>query len=86
MEELKFLPYRDSNSDPSVVLPVASRYTDYITALDIIHHPVFYLKHNVSQTVFCVSGHVWRDWEKSWKKVIQDNKSPSRNLNTGFTE
>jgi hypothetical protein len=22
-------PYRDSNSDPSVVLPVASRYTDY---------------------------------------------------------
>jgi hypothetical protein len=23
------LPYRDSNSDPSVVQPVASRYTDY---------------------------------------------------------
>jgi hypothetical protein len=24
----KFLPYRDSNSNPSVVQPVASRYTD----------------------------------------------------------
>jgi hypothetical protein len=23
-----FLPYRDSNSDPSIVQPVASRYTD----------------------------------------------------------
>jgi hypothetical protein len=27
MEKRKFLPYRDSNSDPSVVQPVASRYT-----------------------------------------------------------
>jgi hypothetical protein len=26
-----FLPYRDSNSDPSVVQSVASRYTDYDT-------------------------------------------------------
>jgi hypothetical protein len=25
----EFLDYRDSNSDPSVVQPVASRYTDY---------------------------------------------------------
>jgi hypothetical protein len=30
LEKTKFLrPYRDSNSDPSVVQPVASRYTDY---------------------------------------------------------
>jgi hypothetical protein len=28
VERRKFLPYRDSNSDPSVVEPVASRYTD----------------------------------------------------------
>jgi hypothetical protein len=28
----KFWPYQDSNSDPSVVQPVASRYTDYATA------------------------------------------------------
>jgi hypothetical protein len=27
-----FLPYRDPNSDPSVVQPVASRYTDFATA------------------------------------------------------
>jgi hypothetical protein len=27
--EEKFCLYRDSNSDPSAVLPVASRYTDY---------------------------------------------------------
>jgi hypothetical protein len=26
VEKRKFLPYRDSNSDPSVVQPVASRY------------------------------------------------------------
>jgi hypothetical protein len=25
-----YCPYRDSNSDPSVVQPVASRYTDYV--------------------------------------------------------
>jgi hypothetical protein len=29
VEKRKFLPYRDSNSDPSVIQPVASRYTDY---------------------------------------------------------
>jgi hypothetical protein len=29
LRKRKFLPYRDSNSDPSVVQPVASRYTDY---------------------------------------------------------
>jgi hypothetical protein len=29
MEKRKFLPYRDSNSDPLVVQPVASRYTCY---------------------------------------------------------
>jgi hypothetical protein len=30
MEKWKFLTLRDSNSDPSVVQPVASRYTDYV--------------------------------------------------------
>jgi hypothetical protein len=29
VEKRKFLTYRDSNSDPSVVQPVSSRYTDY---------------------------------------------------------
>jgi hypothetical protein len=29
VEKRKLLPHRDSNSDPSVVYPVASRYTDY---------------------------------------------------------
>jgi hypothetical protein len=29
MEKWKFLPYRDSNSRPPVVQPVASRYTDW---------------------------------------------------------
>jgi hypothetical protein len=29
MEKRKFLPYRDSNSDPSIVQPVGSRYNDY---------------------------------------------------------
>jgi hypothetical protein len=28
-EEKNYRPYGDSNSDPSVVQPVASRYTDY---------------------------------------------------------
>jgi hypothetical protein len=28
VEKRKFLPYRDSNSDPSVVQPVASPYID----------------------------------------------------------
>jgi hypothetical protein len=28
VEKRKFLTYRDSNSDPSAVQPVASRYTD----------------------------------------------------------
>jgi hypothetical protein len=28
VEKRKILPYRDSNSDPSAVQPVASRYTD----------------------------------------------------------
>jgi hypothetical protein len=31
VEKRKFLPYRDSNSDPSVIQPVASRYTDCAT-------------------------------------------------------
>jgi hypothetical protein len=35
VEKRKFLPYWDSNSDPSVVQLVAIRYTDYaIQALD----------------------------------------------------
>jgi hypothetical protein len=29
LEREKSCPYRDSNSDPSAVQPVASRYTDY---------------------------------------------------------
>jgi hypothetical protein len=29
-------PYRDSNSDPSVVQPVTSRYTDYAIPVPII--------------------------------------------------
>jgi hypothetical protein len=29
VEKRKFLTYRDFNCDPSVVQPVASRYTDY---------------------------------------------------------
>jgi hypothetical protein len=29
LEKRRFLPYWDSNSDPSVVQPVASHYTDY---------------------------------------------------------
>jgi hypothetical protein len=48
MDKRIFLPYRESNSDPSVVQPVASRYTDcaiicerYLekdeTALHILH-------------------------------------------------
>jgi hypothetical protein len=39
MEKLKFLPHRDSNSDPSVVQPVASHYTDCavnITTINLI--------------------------------------------------
>jgi hypothetical protein len=31
MEKKKFWPYQDSNSDPSVVQPVGSRYTDCAT-------------------------------------------------------
>jgi hypothetical protein len=30
VEKRKFLTLRDSNSDPSVVQPVASHYTDYV--------------------------------------------------------
>jgi hypothetical protein len=29
LEKRKFLPHRDSNSDPSVAQPVASRYPDW---------------------------------------------------------
>jgi hypothetical protein len=29
VEKIQFLPYRNSNSYPSVAQPVASRYTDY---------------------------------------------------------
>jgi hypothetical protein len=29
VEKRQFLPYRDSNSDPSFIQPLASRYTDY---------------------------------------------------------
>jgi hypothetical protein len=36
MEKLKILDYRDSNSYPSVVQPVASRYTDYAT--EMVYH------------------------------------------------
>jgi hypothetical protein len=37
MKKENSLPYRDSNSDPLAVRPVASRYTDYaIPALTII--------------------------------------------------
>jgi hypothetical protein len=30
LEKKKFCPYRDSNSDPSPVQPIASCYTDYV--------------------------------------------------------
>jgi hypothetical protein len=32
MEKRKFLTYRDSNFDPWVIQPVASHYTDYVSA------------------------------------------------------
>jgi hypothetical protein len=31
MENLNSWPYPNSNSDPTVILPVGSRYTDYAT-------------------------------------------------------
>jgi hypothetical protein len=40
VENGKFLTYRDSNSDPSVVQPVATRYTDYT----IPAHPIQWVR------------------------------------------
>jgi hypothetical protein len=50
MEKLKFLTYRDSNPNPSIALPVASRYTDYATAA----HSLTYLagKGNHELTIY----------------------------------
>jgi hypothetical protein len=73
MEKLKFLPYRYSNCDPSVVQLVASRYTDYVTAaltlkiciilIEIIPVLQFwmdvflFLKLWIDRNIICVSRH-----------------------------
>jgi hypothetical protein len=40
IEQRQFLPYRESNSDPSVVQPVGSLYTDYGIPAYIITLPI----------------------------------------------
>jgi hypothetical protein len=36
VEKRNSWPYRDSNSDPSIVQPVTSRYTDYAMTAQIV--------------------------------------------------
>jgi hypothetical protein len=54
-EKGKIWPYRDSYSDPSVVQPVASRYTDYTNpaphVLPRIHEISRYVKSSIYQFI-----------------------------------
>jgi hypothetical protein len=43
LEKRKSLPYRDSNSEPSVIQPVASRYIDYA-----IPAPIEWVRRDIS--------------------------------------
>jgi hypothetical protein len=52
-------PYRDSNSDPSVVQPIASRYTDYATQAPCVS----YSSHNKRQVpLTALTG--WALWRR----------------------
>jgi hypothetical protein len=42
VERRKFCPYLDSNSDPSAVQPVASRYTDFTSPVNVKDSPFSY--------------------------------------------
>jgi hypothetical protein len=68
----KFWPYRDSNSYPSSVQPVASRYTDWAIACFECMGVIFWRCHYLSWSYRgTIPGLFWRDWGKSWRISVR---------------
>jgi hypothetical protein len=74
------LPYRDSNSDPSVVQPVASRYTDYNYSMYMEKYGDFRPKKTWRRSIMEEAqreGRIWKEMKRlaadrsRWKSFVE---------------
>jgi hypothetical protein len=72
------LPYRDSNSDPLVVQPVASRYTDYATPAHVVEMDlaIIYIKLILNPAAFLakLKSNEVEPWYVHYRSITANNR------------